>query len=74
MWQSSVERIANDFEKPGARIFAAKAGKGPERSQERLLHYIFCILLIAREPTCQVVGGIQVRQDVTFKISAADLQ
>ena len=44
-------------------ILAVKAVKKAQRAQIGFLHQIFRIMLVVRQPTGQVVSGVQVRQE-----------
>jgi len=44
-----------------------KSAEEPERAQIRLLHHIFGVRVTARQPTRQVIGGVEVGQDCCLK-------
>jgi hypothetical protein len=50
-----------------------KAGKESEGAQEGFLDHVLRILLIARQQPREVVGRIQMRQDLVLKIPGAIL-
>src|SRR4029077_7012224 len=65
--QPCVAGVAHNCEKPSARISAVEAAKKPEGTQVCLLYHVFRVLLVPRQPACEVVGGVQVRQNGLFK-------
>jgi len=44
-----------------------KSAEEPEGAQIRLLHHIFGVRLIARQPPRQIIGGVEVGQDCFLK-------
>ena len=70
--QPGVTSIAHNRQQPGASVSAVEAVKKSERAQVRLLHHVFRILVIARQPARQVVSRIQMRQYDLFKTSELD--
>ena len=60
---------ANDSEKPGAGVPAAKAGKELEGAEGGFLGDILGIALISGEPAREIVGGVEVRQDDKFELA-----
>src|ERR1700739_1298454 len=65
-----VPGIADNFQKPGARVTAAEAREESERAQVGFLDNVVCVLPIPREPAGQGVGSIKMRQDGLLKIRA----
>jgi hypothetical protein len=61
LFEPCVVRVAHDREQPRARVAAVKAGIKPERAQTCLLHDVFGVALVAREPAREVVGRIEMR-------------
>ena len=57
-----IESIPDNFQEPGTRIAATEAGKESESAQVCFLDYVLGVLLIARQPAREVVGGIKMRQ------------
>jgi hypothetical protein len=62
-----VTGIADDLQQPGASAIAAKTIKGFPGSEIRLLDEIVAILIVADDPPRQIISGIQVRQEESFK-------
>ena len=57
----------DDPQQPGAPILPMKSAEEPERPQIRLLHHVFGIRLVVRQPTRQIVSGVEVRQYCSLK-------
>ena len=67
--QPGLIGIAHDLKQPCASIIAAETATKSGRVQERFLHHVLGVLVIASQPTRQVIGGVQMPQDVILKIS-----
>ena len=61
--------VADDAEKPGAAVFAAKAFVKAERAQGGVLHDIPGVVLVAHEKAGEAEGGIEVRHDLPFEVA-----
>ena len=61
--------VADDAEKPGAAVFAAKAFVKAEGTQGGFLHDIPGVVLVAHEKAGETEGGIEVRHDVPFEVA-----
>jgi len=48
-------------------IATAKTVQESKGSQARFLHHILCIRFVTDQPTGQIIGGVQVRQDYLLK-------
>ncbi len=61
--QPRIARVPHNGEEPDLAVVAMKAVKEAQRAQIRFLHQVFGIVLVVRQPTGQVVRGIQMRQE-----------
>jgi hypothetical protein len=66
--QPGIESITDNFQEPGTRVAAAETVKESESAEVCFPGYVLIILLIARQPAREVVGGINMRQHVPLKI------
>ena len=64
-----VTSITNNQKQPKTAIAALKAIKKLISAQKRFLHHIIGVLILARQPTRQVVGVVQMWQDTLFETS-----
>ncbi len=71
LFQSRVSDIANDFQKPGAAVFAAKIFEKAKGADRRVLNNVLGILIVAHEKPGEIVGRIEVRQHLTFEFAQA---
>lgn len=60
--------MAHDSEQPRAAIATTETIKESKRTQTSFLHHILRVVLIPRQPTCQIVRRVQVRQDGLLKL------
>src|SRR5215831_34450 len=68
--QPGVTGPTHDGEEPGTALPATKRAKEFPRPHVGFLHDIFRILVIARQPAGQVVGGVEMWYDRVFKPGA----
>ena len=61
--ERGIGRIADDLQKPGAGIGAAKGREIGKGAQHGFLHDIFRLRRIAEQPMGKVAGGIEMNQD-----------
>src|SRR5438552_6907718 len=65
--QPGVTGPTHDGEEPGTTLPTMKTAKEFPRPHVGFLHDIFRVLIIARQPAGQVVGGVEMRYDRVFK-------
>jgi hypothetical protein len=66
--------IPHDGQQPGACVISANAIDCPECFNKRFLNHVLGIMLVADQPSCQIVRTSQVRPNRTFKLLALILQ
>jgi hypothetical protein len=66
-FEERVGRVSNDAKQPGKRIFAAKGLEVTEGAHGGFLDDIVGVGLIAQQPACDVVGGVEVRKNEPFE-------
>ena len=65
--QVRVADIADDGEHPRAAVIAAKPFVGAIRAEARLLHGVLGGMPVAKQPACEVVRGVEMRQENLIK-------
>ena len=65
--QPRVAGVAHDRQQPDSTVAAAKIVKKFKRAQAGLLGHVFRIMLIAGQPSGQIVCGVEMRHDGLFK-------
>jgi hypothetical protein len=65
-----IAGVADDSKHPGADIAASEATKKSEGPHEGFLDHVLRILVVAGQPSRQVIGSIEMRYDVFNKIQA----
>jgi hypothetical protein len=63
----SEARIAHNFEQPRLSIPAPVAVKKSKSAQTGFLHHVLCVMLIANQPSRQVISRMQVWKNDFFK-------
>jgi len=66
--EPGVGRVADDGEQPGTAVAAAKSAEEFVGAQERILHDILGVMLIAGQPAGQIVGRVQMWQNDPLEI------
>jgi len=66
--QPGPARVAHDREQPGPRVAATERGKETVSPQKCLLNHVIRIVVVAREPAREVVGGWQEGQDHPLEV------
>ena len=59
--QPGISGVAHDAQQPGAGTAAGVSSDGAEGAQRRILHHVFGISAIARQPTRQPIGVVDMR-------------
>ena len=54
--------VAHDLQQPASRVVAAKAADVAQRANERFLHDVLRVVIVARDPASQVEGCAEMRQ------------
>src|ERR1700746_828244 len=76
LMEPGIGGVAYDSEHPGAGTAAGEATDAAEGAERCILHHIFGVRAIARQPVRQIVGGIEMRHHHTGEqravIEAAD--
>src|SRR6185295_1609446 len=62
-----VVRVAHDREQPGAGVSPGEGMEVLERAQIRFLHHVLRLVLVARQPAREAVGGVEMRQGDLFE-------
>src|SRR5215813_10468250 len=65
--QPRVISVANNCQQPGAHISSTEAIEEPESAQIGFLNYILSVVVVACQPTSQVVSGAELRQNGRLK-------
>jgi hypothetical protein len=65
--QPRVTRVPHDGEQPAAPVRAIESCEEFKGAQVSFLHHIFGVMIVARQPTRQVIGSVQMRQDSLFE-------
>ena len=60
--------VTDHLQQPGARVLATEAVEEAERANDGLLHDVLGVMVVAQQPSCEVVGGIKMRQNDLLKI------
>ena len=68
--QPGERRVPHDRQDPRSRIAAAKTAGKSERAQIRVLHDILGIVIVAHQPSREVIRSIHMRQKYTVEIDA----
>src|SRR6266511_1645470 len=66
--QPGITGVAHNGEEPGAAIPPMKPAKEFQGAHVRLLHHIFRVMVIPRQPARHIVRRRQMRQDGFFKM------
>jgi len=65
--QPGEAAIADNLQKPGARVAGLKSAEGAVGAQKGFLRDVFGLRAAAQNPTRQIVGGVAMRNDVRLK-------
>jgi hypothetical protein len=65
--EPGVTSIPHNRQQPRTSVATFECPEVAESAQKRLLHDIFSISVVAREPTSKVICCIEMRQDSFFK-------
>src|SRR6266853_1402600 len=62
-----IKGITNDSQQPGTAVSAPKPAEKLEGSEIGFLDDILCVRVVTRQPSCQVIRSIHVRQDALLE-------
>ena len=70
-FEGGERSVADDTQKPGPAVLAAKAFEKSERAQRGFLDDVFGVLVAAHNEAGQIVSGIEMRQNLPLELGQA---
>jgi hypothetical protein len=62
-----MARVAHDRQQPRAAARPAEPGEVPDRPEQRVLHGVLCVVVVAQQPARDAVGHVEVDEDLQLE-------
>ena len=70
LFQPGIAGVPHDGQQPDSGVATVKTVEEPECPDTGLLRHVLGIVVVARQPACQVVSGVEMRQHDALELRA----